>query len=372
MADPQGDKRSVLKRDADSGMTSVQPNLVPPPSSSHLTRNKQKLKIFRLDRIPEIPPRREIVEGLFAEGELVMLVSPPGIGKSALAQYLLVCIAEGGPFLSRTVKQGPVLYVAAERYESATRRLNAMKTDQSAPIYIIKYQPNLADKRAMRDLGELINEICREDYKCGPTLICIDTFSRCIPGVDENSAKEMSRVMQGVAALLEQVPSAAVMIIHHTAKNSSDSRGSSVVLGAVDLEMLMSKTKNGLLKIEVQKANDVEEGQLLYARLVPVALDAVENADPISVVTVKPTESEEVKSKQRSKVVEERSNKILALIKERASNGAANRQECLKAARERFFLSEKNSSSSEQFRKVLDALTADGCLTYDYNTISLT
>jgi len=65
-----------------------------------------------LSNLPDLAP--ELIEGLLREGHKMLIAAPSKAGKSFLLQELAICIAEGKPWLGRSVKQGKVLYVNLE------------------------------------------------------------------------------------------------------------------------------------------------------------------------------------------------------------------------------------------------------------------
>jgi hypothetical protein len=58
--------------------------------------------------------RPELVQGLFRENSLNLLVGGSGLGKTPLAVLIGMCVAAGRPLFGRDVQQGPVLYCDAE------------------------------------------------------------------------------------------------------------------------------------------------------------------------------------------------------------------------------------------------------------------
>lgn len=221
----------------------------------------------RLNNLPRPPVRREVVTGLAAEGEVIALVGPPGTGKSALGVLLASCVSSGTTFLGRQVKRGSVVYIAAERRLEAERRLLAGGSiDQ--PIYISGARPALASSD---DVGELISsvEIIGKEAEYPVRLIIFDTAAKCFRGLDENSARDIGLAAEGLARIGEAFPSAFLGLLHHTDKAGHGMRGSSALLGAVDLEATIKSGGAGP-RLEVTKANAVPEGQTLPYRLVPI------------------------------------------------------------------------------------------------------
>lgn len=336
----------------------------------------RSIKLHRLDALPERPSREEVIRNLLAVGEIAALVSPAGEGKSAVAQALATCIAEGRPFLGRPVMAGPAIYVAAERGNEATRRLIAVRRKIDAPLYIAAARPNLANLSDVKELASSIQQVCENERSC-PVLIVIDTLARCMPGLDENSARDMGLVVEGLTRLSEQVPSAAVMFVHHAGKGGSgEMRGSTALVGGVDLELRL-ETKGKSRRLIVSKANNIAEGQSLGFRLETVEYREHPDADAEVVIAAVEADEPGCGDSDQSDLIGDgqsssRSEQILHLITEMAGEGAVDRQSTLAAARERRLVEGKSSASTaEQFRKVLVELKTAGLINFDSREISL-
>lgn len=332
-------------------------------------RRRPPIALHRLDNLPERPPREEVVEGLIAVGEIVALVAPAGDGKSAVSHLLLTCVAEGRPFLGRKVMAGPAIYVAAERYAEASRRLLAIRR-RKAPLYLAKARPNLANHAEVDELAERILQVCENERSC-PVLIVIDTLARCMPGLDENSARDMGTVVEGLTRLAEHVPSAAILFVHHAGKSGSDMRGSTALIGGVDLELRVEgRGKERGKRLIVNKANAVSEEQALYFRLVPVEYRDAPNADAESVIAAVQDDGETDQPMPDSGP--SRDERVLSLIAEKATDSIADRRSCLTAAREQGLIEGKSAdSTAEQFRKILVRLRDADLIAFDDKKIAL-
>jgi hypothetical protein len=335
-------------------------------------RNRRSIALHRLDALPERPPREEVIQGLLAVGEIGGLIAQAGEGKSTVAQLLLTCIAEGRPFLGRGVIAGPAIYVAAERGGGAERRLLAIRRKSKAPLYIAMARPDLANPDDVTELANRVLQVCENERSC-PVLIVIDTLARCMPGLDENSARDMGKVVEGLTRLVEQVPSAAVLFVHHAGKGGDgEMRGSTALIGGVDLELQIRNGKNGMKRLVVTKANAVAEGQSLGFRLVPVEYRDHPNADAESVITAVEADLDEDCPADIPNGQPSRSENILGLIDELAVDGVADRQACLQAARDRRLIEGKSlESTAEQFRKVLVELRDADLIRFENKKISL-
>lgn len=219
--------------------------------------------VFRfLQDLPPPKPREEIVEGLIGRGEIALLTGAPKMGKSSLACALVASITNGENFLGRTTSKGAAVYLAAERGEGVQRRLDAAGADP-AKAAIAMTSINLLD-----DVGDLIQAI--RSLITDPALIVIDTLARVTLGIEENSARDMGRVVAALTRVQDAFPRAALVVVHHTGKAAGASaRGSGALLGGVDLELRVERNK-----LTVTAANNIEFGQVL-----PFALETVPHHD---------------------------------------------------------------------------------------------
>ncbi len=88
----------------------------------------------------------------------------------------------------------------------------------------------------------------------GPRLVIIDALVDVMLGGDENAAKDVQPVFARLRALADQYR-AAVIVIHH-ANKSGDYRGSSAMLGAVDLMLTVERHEGRPLIFESVKYRD--------------------------------------------------------------------------------------------------------------------
>nr|WP_173009409.1 AAA family ATPase [Methylobacterium sp. P1-11] len=209
-------------------------------------------------------PRSETIFGLAAAGEVVALVGAPSSGKSALATLAARALSDGSPFLGRPVLRGATIYVAAERAGEVERRLRAAAAPDAA-IYVSGSRPQLAEPSSIEELVRAIMAVA-EVEPLPIRLIILDTAARCFHGLDENSSRDMGFAAEGMARILDEVPTATLVVVHHMDKLGSSMRGSTALLGAVDLELTV-RGSGAIRRLEVTKANAVAEGQRLPFRL---------------------------------------------------------------------------------------------------------
>ena len=88
---------------------------------------KDRFELTWFDDIEESPVKEEIVEGLIGAGEFSAWVAKPGTGKSVLLTDVGCHIAAGRDWNGRKVKQGLVIFLAAERKELTKNRIAAWR-----------------------------------------------------------------------------------------------------------------------------------------------------------------------------------------------------------------------------------------------------
>lgn len=223
-----------------------------------------KVVLTRWDEEPDLS-RQEIVEGLFAAGEVVLLTGKPKSGKSAVAVALAGAIATGQPFFGRSVEQGDVVYFALERRQSVRRRFRVLGLPPASPVWMPRGSLSIVE-----DAVAIIEGILGSGRV--PKVIIFDTLARSITGMDENSARDMGVVAKAITQIGEAFPTTAIVFIHHTTKEGDTARGSNALLGAVDLEIRAQTSSKAQGFLRVAHANDVADNQRFDFLLDPVAL----------------------------------------------------------------------------------------------------
>lgn len=227
-------------------------------------------RLLTAAQVLDMPAPEWLVEGVLPAEGLGVLFGSPGSYKSFLALDLGCCVASGAPFmLDFPVKQGRVLYVAAEGRSGMSIRLEAWMQHFGVPeladFFLYPQAINLTDER----YGPAIVELCRT---LKPRLVVFDTLARSMAGSDENSTRDMGRLMETIDQI-RQVASSSVLLVHHTTKNGENYRGNSALEGAMDSMVRMSREEaTGLLTLTCTKQKDGEEFRpvTLYPEVVTV------------------------------------------------------------------------------------------------------
>jgi putative DNA primase/helicase len=171
-----------------------------------------------------------VIPNLLSEGEICLLASPTEAGKSLLAMSLSVSVAAGLPAWGRgeACPQGRVMYcteeLAGRTIKSRFRKLaHGLKADKELlkKNLLIVPQQNLSLALArMENIEALI--LLAQQFR--PTLVILDTFVSYF-GAPEKDA-EVSRAWFGAVPIaLRTATNCAVIVQHHTRKQSRDDKG---------------------------------------------------------------------------------------------------------------------------------------------------
>lgn len=189
------------------------------------------------DDCESAPSRGYLIKGLFAPGDVACIFGAPGAGKSLIAPFLGYMVAQGQEAFQMRTKAGGVFYVAAEDSHGMRGRVKALKQAHgSAQAFrlvegVSQLMTANPDKTAP-DLLALMEAVKAER----PALIFIDTLAMAFPGLEENSAEAMGRVV-AVSRLLTRWGAAVVLIHHDTKSEGGTPRGHSILNGALDVAL---------------------------------------------------------------------------------------------------------------------------------------
>jgi hypothetical protein len=180
-------------------------------------------------------PPKWLVDGMLPEAGTSLLVAKPKVGKSTLAQNLLLSVALGEPFLGREVMCGPVLYLAhEEKRAELRRRFRAMGAQDGDRIeFFISRAPEGA-----------IEWLRMKTEERKPVLIVVDTFQRFARLKDLNDYAAVTNALDPLTHLARE-SGAHLMLVHHEKKaggNDGDGvLGSTGLFGGVDTLLVMRR-----------------------------------------------------------------------------------------------------------------------------------
>lgn len=207
---------------------------------------------FRVDELPHEAALPFLIQDIVPAGAIAEIHGAPGVGKSFVSIAMALSVTCDLPFLGHQVARGPVLYVAAERFLGLRRRIEAWSSRHGATdlsrLRIMQDGPQLIDAASMRTFLRTVERL----PEC-PSLVVIDTFSRCLVGADENGQRDMTKVVESIDNV-RKATGATILLVHHTRKGGDIERGSTVLRGAADLMIAVKGGED--ITIHADKVND--------------------------------------------------------------------------------------------------------------------
>lgn len=229
-------------------------------------------------------PPEWIIRGLLPKAEIAMLFGESGSGKTFVALDLAASIARGIPWQNHKVKQGRVVYVAAEGVGGLRTRLQAYAEGHDCQLVdlkmaVIPAAPNLLERQQTIDIIQAIR------HAGGADVVFLDTMAQVTAGSNENSGEDMGKLLSHCRAIHEKT-GALIVLIHHSGKDSSrGARGWSGVRGAMDAELEV--TYDGKHReLAVTKQKDGSDEFRIGFTLNPQDLGTDDEGEPITSCTV--------------------------------------------------------------------------------------
>jgi hypothetical protein len=217
------------------------------------------------------------------------LKEKPGTAKSVLVGDIGCHVAAGIDWHGRKVKQGLVVFFAAERKPLTERRIAAWRKKHGVtkiPFVVVggklDLTTGLVDATA---LAATITELeAKSGFKC--VLIILDTVTRTFGPGDQHQSRDMSKYIQSVDTLT-RATGAHVAAIQHSPWSDDRGKGAIDLDGAVDVSFVVNVRGTGLGKkftLACTGANDGEDGPVTSFRLESVVL----GTDPGGKITTAP------------------------------------------------------------------------------------
>jgi len=220
------------------------------------------LPYVQASNLPGWEPPRELIEGMLIEGGMTVIYGDSNTGKSFLTLDMAAHLTLGREWFGRRVKQGAVVYLAAESPRSIIDRSRALadKLDTSLDqLFITSCPIDLYDPNG--DGLAVVNTITAIEQQHGVKvcMVVADTLARIMGAGDENATKDMGVVVKNVD-VIRAATGVQFVLIHHTGKDASKgARGSSALRAATDTEIEVSDPGNQAhQQFKVTKQRDLE------------------------------------------------------------------------------------------------------------------
>jgi hypothetical protein len=169
-----------------------------------------------------LPSPPALIEGLLHEGETVVIAGRQKVGKSRLTQQMALCLATGEPFLGMRVPNPVrVLMVDLEnRPAPLSQRFKAMGGETAGRLHVWCAQS--LDSTLPDASAEGADLLRRMVEQVRPDVLIIDPWRLWLDG-DENDARDIVRGLKTLAGVRANLPSLAIVIVHHVRKEKFES-----------------------------------------------------------------------------------------------------------------------------------------------------
>jgi DNA-binding protein Fis len=233
------------------------------------TPKKSTFKLRTTTDILEPRVLRYLVDDLITMPSVIGVYGSTGHGKSFVVVDIACHIASGKPFNGYAVKQGGVLYVAAEDSGGIERRIAAwMKTN---PTYSLNDSLHLIAEPCLlpSQTSDLIE--CMANVP-NLRLLILDTLNMTMEG-NENDTTDMTAYMRAAKAIGQAFPDLCVLIVHHAGKSGQEfARGSVAFKANLDVEFCV-RMDSGIVTISNTKVKNSVEAKPLAFSFSTVELD---------------------------------------------------------------------------------------------------
>lgn len=222
------------------------------------------------DELARREPPPPLVDDFLFVDSLAWLQGKPGVGKSFLALDVAGCVAAGIPWHGREVAQGPVLYLLAEGDGAFGPRVSAWRRANGRDLAGVTFLPTslcLLDEPTVRGLAEIAGEL-------RPSLMIIDTQARVTVGADENSSKDMGRLVAALDQLRVASAGACILTLHHERRNGANLRGSTALEGAANT-IIRLKPNGASVETSCEKQKDANPFKPFKLAIRPIGSSAV-------------------------------------------------------------------------------------------------
>lgn len=222
---------------------------------AHLARkgvNPGGLRPIDILDMDEPEPIRWLLDGIMEKESFAILAGQYGTYKSFVALAWALAVATGTTWMEHKAAPGKVLYIAGEGQRGIQKRALAwMEHSGHRPEPgMFQVYPRSIRLNRPEDVAQLRAFVNEEFYD----LVVVDTLHRAMPGVEENSSKEVGACFDAMDAIRDDY-GFAVLYVHHTGHIATRARGSSSIEDDADSAFV--------IELEDGISRDVENSRIL-------------------------------------------------------------------------------------------------------------
>ena len=248
--------------------------------------------MFKFERFSSMKPdlaRRDLIKGVMLRVSTVGLIGAPNAGKSQAEAHLAYAIAAGEDWCGRRVMPGAVICALGEGAEGFRGRVQAIREakgcDKDIPFFMVPKIPNLTSRGEVGAFIAAVKALMGLEPETELRAIFFDTLTTATPGGDQNATDMMSTVV-GSLRLISQELDCCSIVIHHVGKDATKGgRGSSVLNGDLDTELLVEANDAGDgFTVRPTKQRDFDRGEVFFFAQKQAVLGYDVEGDPVTAV----------------------------------------------------------------------------------------
>lgn len=340
---------------------------MPIPANDNSSGTKQRGR-FNLTWFADIAPnsvKRTFVKGVFGDGEFTVLSGLPGSSKSLITTDGACHVAAGMPWHGRAVRQGLVVYIAAERKLLTERRMLAFRKRHDVgdiPLLVMGGVIDLVS--ANLDAKAISAAIKEAEITSGQSCvwIIVDTLTRVFGGGDQHAPKDMGAFVRN-CDLIREATGAHLTAIHHTTWSGERGKGAIDLDGAVDASFLVKKRAGGAYVLECDGANDGEEGPIVTYGIESEIVGVDEDGEPTTAPVVVPDSHQEAAAAFGASVLKGYDAKAMVALETASRWGGLVDLAAWRAEFAKLYPTDKPHTVRTRFRRSHEALTQSGSVT---------
>ena len=218
----------------------------------------------------DLPKPDPLIDGVLSRHCYMVLRGRDGTFKSFVALDWALCVATGKPWQDHPAERAKVLYVAGEGAYGMDQRIQAwcmawQRRPERGWFTLRKSSVNLFAG------GPALDHLVRRIQGDGVGLVVIDTLRRASGGADGNSS-DMGIVVDAIDRIKQATTHGSVLVIAHTDKSDTDSRGYSGIEDDADIiwHAKRDEEKGNSLELSNSKMKDGPDGAILALETVTV------------------------------------------------------------------------------------------------------
>lgn len=233
---------------------------------------KTKFKIYTGSDMTELPEPHWIIPELLPEGSVGIFSAPKGSFKSFLTLDACMGVASGlETFAGEPLETGLTFFGAHEGFNvigkvhyPAWCEAKGLNPKEDNGFYLMR-GPRVAYDEALPFAEAIDRQVQRIGEQ--PRLIALDTYSRCMVGLNENDPGDANKFMDFCYSLVENWPGVSVIVPAHKGKDGSKgTRGSSAFEAACDFVIdIDRKDRSSLVEVSVKFQRAGKERDMAYS-----------------------------------------------------------------------------------------------------------